>query len=249
MNLEAIIAAARAAAGTLSEGTWRMALRLLARDLINCVGQYEFVRWIAETDDRMLPRDALWGYYGGTISMHLRERIGRAIEHHPAFGRLQTFVRGEVGEHPISEGALRERATRAIAARERNLRFDSTLRAVVGGIHSIELQRAAVDAAGWRVVVEVSDTYDFDNDLPPGPRLRLRNRMTELLLASRYEDFLLLFAAMLDLAPLQSDDEVSKPAVIAYYFHACEKAGIFDPIPWSTTATLRGSWQRRTLTF
>ena len=249
MNLEAIIAVARAAAGTLSEGTWRTTLRLLARDLINCVGQYEFVRWIADSDDRMLPRDALWAYYNGSMGVHVRGRIGRAIEHHPAFDRLQTFVRQQIGENPLSETGLRERAVRALDARERNLQFDDALRAVVGGIHNIELKRATVEPTGWRVVVEISDTFDFDNRPRPGPLLALRDTMTTLLLARQYAEFLRLFATALEVAPWHSDDGINKPAVIAFYFYACEKAEIFHPVPWSTTVAMTGTWVHRRLAF
>jgi hypothetical protein len=256
LGVAAPLGAASGAVAGLEGMAHRAQLRTWAGQMIGAVGIREWWHW-EDAEDPWLPRDALRAYYEGAIGLALRARIGRAIERHRQFGQLQDYVReavaGALGSGrpvpgqlaPVIETALRDARADGIP-----WRFDLELAAVVGGVGDIRVRQASVSspdttgAGPWRATLLVSDSYDFDNYLPRGPLLTTRNRFAELLIRGRYTEFKAEFLASLATAPWQRDRSdgtaVSKAAVVAFFFYACEKVGIFHPVAWNTQVSMTG---------
>jgi hypothetical protein len=256
LGVAAPLGAASGAVGGLEGMAHRAQLRTWAGQMIGAVGIHEWWHW-EDAEDPWLPRDALRAYYEGAIGLALRARIGRAIERHRQFGQLQDYVReavaGALGSGrpvpgqlaPVIETALRDARVHDIP-----WRFDFELRAVVGGVGDIRVRQVTVSspdttgAGSWRATLQVSDSYDFDDYLPRGPLLTTRNRFADLLIRGRYrefkEDFLTSLAAAPWDRPRNNTTTVSKPAVVAYFFYACERVGIFHPVAWNTQVTITG---------
>ncbi|MGH7468736.1 MAG: hypothetical protein ACRENP_12330 [Longimicrobiales bacterium] len=237
---------------------WHREFRRVGLSLANAVGIHEWWEW--DADDAWLPRDCLMSYARGeAFSADLLQRIGRAIEQHAEFQRLDAYVaervQGDLGtaRSPIARPRLEQLVQAALdQGRGRILGhgFDSELRAVVGAIHGLRVRGVTVRTYSdttsprvpdhgvvWQASTDVSDVYDFVNNVR-SPNLReLRDRWANMMRLRRYEAFALDYTQEMML-----ESSASRQAVIAYYFHACESIGIFRPIPWVAQANLRHAW-------
>ena len=234
---------------------WRVKLMLDGISLANTVGAHQWYEW-DNSEDRMLPAECL-RRYARTLGFddELILRIGRAIERSRKFQQIKRHIRNSVNpfvgtvRHPVSAEHLQTLINVAMDSFSEGWRFDGELQAVVGGIHSREAESVHVhvrpvrDSVVWRANIIICDVYDFINQLGPGPLRDLRDRYTRLLRYALYQQFYDEFRRDLYNAPNSRDAQnpISRPAVIAYYFHACEQIAIYRPIRWCTIVTILDS--------
>jgi hypothetical protein len=234
--------------------SWRLVIAMHAVVLAESVGVHEWWDW-DDAQDPWLPRDCLSTYVQRhSFSHDLVERIGRAIARHHDFRELDRVVAARVEPElgnwraPIPERRLLALVQQAISEEYRAVAghgFDNELQAVVGDVHELRVDSVSVrtwpnptgrmprNGVSWSAHVNVRDVYDFQNNVRGALLLAVRETLALLLMAGKYEEFFTTYAAF------AAASTISKAALVAYYFHACERAGFFRPIPWTARVRLR----------